>query len=144
MYYKPERLRRREHDSHLAEQKAKEKREAWIRELEARDQDEKEWKEKQSRAAARDRKPTPVNLAREKSPPELGAFAGQIAQEKDQGTESGSGEGSVVKAVRELEGATKESAEAVKQRIGSTGESVEPAKESIGPPKAAKEVKREK
>lgn len=43
MYWKTDRQKRKELDAVIAEQKAKEKKEAWIRELEARDQEEKEF-----------------------------------------------------------------------------------------------------
>lgn len=135
MYYKPERLRRKEYEDHVAEEKAKEKRKAWIRELEARDEDEKEWKAKQNRAAAREKKPSFSGI---------GVIAGDMAEEKDQGTESGSGEGPVVKAVRELKDTAKENVEAVKERIVSTEESAEAVKENIGPTRDMKEAKRER
>lgn len=44
MYWQTDRQKRKEFDVVIAEQKAKEKNEAWIRELEARDQEEKEFK----------------------------------------------------------------------------------------------------
>jgi len=50
MYWKTDRQKRKEFDAVVAERKAKEKNEAWIRELEARDEEEKEIK------AARERK----------------------------------------------------------------------------------------
>lgn len=43
MYWETDRQKRKEFEGVLAEQKAKEKNEAWIRELEARDQEEKEF-----------------------------------------------------------------------------------------------------
>ena len=42
MYWKTDRQKRKEFDEMVAERKAKEKNEAWIRELEARDQEERE------------------------------------------------------------------------------------------------------
>lgn len=44
MYWNSDRTKRKEFEGVLAEQKAKEKNEAWIRELEARDEEEKEIK----------------------------------------------------------------------------------------------------
>ncbi|KAJ8058608.1 hypothetical protein OCU04_012785 [Sclerotinia nivalis] len=44
MYWDSDRKKRKEFEGVLAEQKAKEKNEAWIRELEARDEEEKEMK----------------------------------------------------------------------------------------------------
>lgn len=46
MYFKKDRTRRREFEGRLAEKKAQEKRDAWIRELEAREQDDKDWRAK--------------------------------------------------------------------------------------------------
>ena len=43
MYWESDRQKRKEFEGVLAEQKAKEKNEAWIRELEARDREEKEF-----------------------------------------------------------------------------------------------------
>lgn len=43
-YYKEEREKRKAFEGAIAEKKAMEKREAWIRELEARDEEEKELK----------------------------------------------------------------------------------------------------
>jgi ribosomal protein S11 len=42
MYWKTDRQKRKEFDAVMAERKAKEKNEAWIKELEARDQEERE------------------------------------------------------------------------------------------------------
>jgi hypothetical protein len=42
MYWKTDRQKRKEFDAVVAERKAKEKNEAWIRELEARDQEDRE------------------------------------------------------------------------------------------------------
>jgi hypothetical protein len=44
MYWKTDRQKRKEFDAVVAERKAKEKNEAWIRELEARDEEEKEYR----------------------------------------------------------------------------------------------------
>ncbi len=52
MYYKQDREKRKEFDGAVAERKAKEKAEAWIRELEARDLEDKEMKA--MRGAARE------------------------------------------------------------------------------------------
>lgn len=46
MYWKSDRQKRKEYDTVVAEKKAKEKSEAWVRELEARDEEEKEIKAK--------------------------------------------------------------------------------------------------
>ena len=48
-YYNADRLKRKEYTDLVKQKKAQEKREAWIRELEARDQEDKEWREKLGR-----------------------------------------------------------------------------------------------
>ncbi|KAL8773732.1 MAG: hypothetical protein Q9209_001500 [Squamulea sp. 1 TL-2023] len=45
-YYNSDRILRKEYEEILKERKATEKRNAWIRELEARDREEKDWREK--------------------------------------------------------------------------------------------------
>ncbi|KAL8717559.1 MAG: hypothetical protein Q9225_005207 [Loekoesia sp. 1 TL-2023] len=45
-YYNSDRILRKEYDALVQERKAQEKRNAWIRELEARDKEEKDWREK--------------------------------------------------------------------------------------------------
>ena len=45
-YYNADRLKRKEFTDLVKQKKAQEKRDAWIRELEARDQEDKEWREK--------------------------------------------------------------------------------------------------
>ncbi|KAI9712160.1 MAG: Respiratory supercomplex factor 1, mitochondrial [Candelaria pacifica] len=52
MYYKTDREKRKEFNGLVAENKAKEKNEAWIRELEARDREDKEWKLRKNAARA--------------------------------------------------------------------------------------------
>ncbi|KAH0841770.1 hypothetical protein Z517_06686 [Fonsecaea pedrosoi CBS 271.37] len=46
IFYKDERMRRKEFEAKLEEKKTAEKREKWLAELEARDQEDKEWREK--------------------------------------------------------------------------------------------------
>ena len=46
VYYNADRLRRKEYNDLIAYRKAQEKKEAWIRELEARDLEDKEWRDK--------------------------------------------------------------------------------------------------
>ena len=45
-YYNADRLKRKEYTDLMAKRKAQEKRDAWLRELEARDQEDKVWREK--------------------------------------------------------------------------------------------------
>lgn len=52
MYYKTDRDKRKEFDGVVAENKAKQKNEAWIRELEARDREDKEWRLRRDAARA--------------------------------------------------------------------------------------------
>jgi hypothetical protein len=46
MYYKTERKQRKEFEQALEERKSQEKRDAWLRELEIRDREDKEWRER--------------------------------------------------------------------------------------------------
>ncbi len=55
-YYNADRLLRKEYEAVKAEQKAKEKNEAWIKELECRDQEEKERQKKNNKVRERQRK----------------------------------------------------------------------------------------
>lgn len=46
MYFKTERQQRREFEKAVEERKAQEKRDAWLRELEIRDKEDREWRER--------------------------------------------------------------------------------------------------
>ena len=46
IFYKDERMRRKQFEGAIVEKKSAEKRDKWIRELEARDQEDKEWRER--------------------------------------------------------------------------------------------------
>ncbi|KAJ6015533.1 hypothetical protein N7540_010124 [Penicillium herquei] len=46
MYYKAERKQRREFDQAVEERKSQEKRDAWLRELEIRDKEDRDWRER--------------------------------------------------------------------------------------------------
>jgi len=46
IFYKDERLKRKRFEAAMEEKKAAEKREKWLRELEARDRDDREWRER--------------------------------------------------------------------------------------------------
>ena len=52
MYYEKDRTRRKEFEKVIAERKAKEKNEAWIRELEIRDREDKEWRVRMGKVTA--------------------------------------------------------------------------------------------
>lgn len=56
MYFKTERQQRREFEKAVEERKAQEKRDAWLRELEIRDKEDREWRERHAaiEAAAKD------------------------------------------------------------------------------------------
>jgi hypothetical protein len=51
LYYKTERTQRREFERMVEERKSLEKRDAWLRELEVRDQEDKGWRERHAAAA---------------------------------------------------------------------------------------------
>jgi hypothetical protein len=46
LYYRTERTQRQELERAIAERKSQEKRDAWLRELEIRDQEDKDWRER--------------------------------------------------------------------------------------------------
>lgn len=48
-YYNSDRILRKEYDDLMKERKAQEKRTAWIKELEARDKEEKDWRVKMAK-----------------------------------------------------------------------------------------------
>ncbi|EEA22864.1 mitochondrial hypoxia responsive domain protein [Talaromyces marneffei ATCC 18224] len=58
MYYKTERKQRREFEKKVEERKAQEKRDAWLRELEARDKEDKGWKERHAAVSVTAKKET--------------------------------------------------------------------------------------
>ena len=127
-YYKADRTRRKEFDGLVAEKKAKEKNEAWIRELEARDQDDKEWRAKMN-AAASGKKAVTGRVVTEDAALEKG-WADKVAADAEEGAREGRQEGPVVKAVKELKGLAKESTEAIKERVGPPNDAEEVKKES--------------
>ncbi|KAI9729529.1 MAG: Respiratory supercomplex factor 1, mitochondrial [Cirrosporium novae-zelandiae] len=85
MYYKTERAKRGEFEKALAEKKALEKRERWIKELEARDLEEKEMQAKKEAIA---------NAAREGK---IASVAKSMMERSEQ-----RGEGRIVEAIRDL------------------------------------------
>ena len=129
-YYKADRVRRKEFDGLVAERKAKEKNEKWIQELEARDREEKEWRAKLNLASAG------KSTSKEKQ------SSKQVVAENGQKSE-----GSVSKAVKELEDGAKESAKVVKRTVkeikGAAKESPEVIKKTVKPSMWATEGKQD-
>lgn len=60
MYYRTDRKQRREFEKKVEERKAQEKRDAWLRELEAREREDKGWRERNDAAAAAAAASTPA------------------------------------------------------------------------------------
>lgn len=81
-YYNADRLRRKEYTDLVNKRKAQEKRDAWIRELEARDQEDKDWRQKLGKAK---------DFQREEK-------ERQAAEDKKRGSDDGRG---VINAVKE-------------------------------------------
>lgn len=71
MYWKTDRQKRKEFDAAVAERKVREKNEAWIRELEARDEEEK-----QIRAAKEARRNNKAGGGENIAPPMVGESEG--------------------------------------------------------------------
>ena len=66
-YYNSDRILRKEYDGILKERKATEKRNAWIRELEARDKEEKDWREKVKEVTEKRKQEEDVARAKEEA-----------------------------------------------------------------------------
>lgn len=67
MYFRTERQQRREFEKMVEQRKAQEKRDAWLRELEIRDKEDKDWRERHAaiEAAAKEagKRPVPKNIS---------------------------------------------------------------------------------
>ncbi|KAG4422643.1 Respiratory supercomplex factor 1, mitochondrial [Cadophora malorum] len=94
MYWQTDRQKRKEYDVVIAEKKAKEKNEAWIKELEARDEEEKELKaERQRRRERMEKRQAGLGAdGKEK----VAADAGEKQGIFEKVVEEGKGAGSVV------------------------------------------------
>lgn len=70
MYYQTERRQRREFETAVEERKSQEKRDAWLRELEIRDKEDRDWRERHAaiEAAAKEagKKKAPAQTAEQK------------------------------------------------------------------------------
>ncbi|KAL9016841.1 MAG: hypothetical protein Q9185_005838 [Variospora sp. 1 TL-2023] len=64
-YYNSDRILRKEYDTLMQQRRAQEKREAWIRELEARDAEETDWREKVAKVTEKREEEARVRRARE-------------------------------------------------------------------------------
>ena len=98
VYYKEERAKRKEFEGMVAENKVMEKKEAWIRELEARDREEKELKAKKD-AARRGKMADTVKVAKVKDEKE--------SQAKDEGLQAKkdvAGHGRIAEIVKKVKG----------------------------------------
>lgn len=88
MYYRTERQQRKEFERALDARKSAEKRDAWLKELEIRDKEDKGWRERHAAVAEAETSPADKNRA--------------VVEDADRtGIESGNGLG-IVDAVREL------------------------------------------
>ena len=109
-YYNADRLLRKEYEAVKAEQKAKEKNEAWIKELEFRDKEEREEQERQTKANR--------TRQRRKQPSE----GTKSIEQKEKGSSNGNGgvlesvkEAKEGKVLQELKRVTQDAAGAVKE-----------------------------
>ncbi|KAL8732099.1 MAG: hypothetical protein Q9181_004077 [Wetmoreana brouardii] len=64
-YYNSDRILRKEYDAVVQERKAQEKRNAWIKELEARDLEEKEWRNKLAKVREKQKEEVEARQAKE-------------------------------------------------------------------------------
>ena len=117
-YYNADRLLRREWDKLQQEKKAKEKHDAWIRELEVRDREDQDWRERMGkvRDARRDEAEKRIQAMEAKK------------------SESGGGGGAITKAVKMLKGERKPAtpAEEAQKRVKDTAEGNEKTTEDDG------------
>lgn len=93
-YYNADRILRKEYEAVKAEQKAKEKNEAWIKELEFRDKEEREEKERQRRIIRTREK------RRQQQPPPPPSSLPPTAEMK-KGDQEENGNGAVLEPVKE-------------------------------------------
>ena len=122
IYYKKDRTKRKEFEGVIAEKKAKEKNEAWIRELEARDREDKEWRVRMGKVTAAETKALEKGTAIGNERPggilavAKGLVSGDNKEKLNEGGDNESGgangtkeEGPIVSAVKkEMVGAEKE------------------------------------
>lgn len=85
VYYQTDRHKRKEFDGVVADRKAKEKNEAWIRELEARDREDKDWRARREAIDQAARSPDAVGAAK------------SVVEKSER-----RGEGGILDAVRDL------------------------------------------
>lgn len=64
-YYNSDRILRKEYNDLMQARKAQEKRDAWIKELEARDREETDWREKMAKVTEKREEEARVRRARE-------------------------------------------------------------------------------
>ncbi|KAI4127121.1 MAG: hypothetical protein LQ338_003363 [Usnochroma carphineum] len=64
-YYNSDRILRKEYDALVQQRKAQEKRDAWIKELEARDKEETDWREKMMKVTQKREEEAKARRARE-------------------------------------------------------------------------------
>ena len=108
MYYKGERQQRREFEQAVEARKKQGKRDAWLRELEIRDQEDKEWRERHAaiEVAAREagkRQSTTTPAASTNSEAESASTPGGGTKASSEKKDSGS----VVESVKALVGGEK-------------------------------------
>ena len=87
-YYNSDRILRREYDKIQTEKKAKEKNEAWIRELEARDKEDQGWRERMGKVR---------EVQKEEADRRKAAMA-------EKASDDGGGGGAITRAVKKLKG----------------------------------------
>jgi len=95
-YYNADRMLRKEYVKLQTDKKAKEKNEAWIRELEARDREDKDWRERMGKVA---------EARKEEAERRLKAM-------DEKRSEDGGGGGAITKAVKKLKGGRNSATEA--------------------------------
>lgn len=104
-YYNADRMLRKEFVKLQTDKKAKEKNEAWIRELEARDREDRDWRERMGKVG---------EARKEEAEKRLKAM-------DEKRNEDGGGGGAITKAVKKLKGGKKSATEAAVDAKGEVG-----------------------
>ena len=107
MYYKAEREQRKALEQALDEKKAQEKRDAWLRELEIRDQEDRDWRERHAQMEMKAKEAEKLGSQKEevketqKREIDMDVVRSP-AEKEEENVEKEGGKGGVLNAVKEL------------------------------------------
>lgn len=123
IYYEKDRKKRKEFEGVIAQRKAKEKNEAWIRELEARDKDDKEWRVRMGKVTAAEAKAAETEKEKKAGDEKLGGIVEAVKELASSGGKPGQDGGGEVSEKQTANGGDKDWAivAAVKNELSGTG-----------------------